>query len=113
MLIEKTYGVSLRGGAAPAVNEQPERYAPSIDSLLSALCAQLSPEVRNDLRILVEIMTSDNERAKAALHANLVEFQEAVRDHKELKQLRRDVEALKKLLNPNVPAGELGETSDT
>ncbi len=102
MLIEKTYGVSLRSGVPPpkGVNEQAAPYS------------SYPADVQNDIKILIEVMTSGEADIKTALRANLVEFRNAVRNNRRLRELERDVEALKKVLDREDPSGEgKGETS--
>ncbi len=87
----------------------------SVDWLLTGKKSEqrvYSKQIENDISLLVEIMESEDEDIKAALRANLIEFRKSVSNNRELRQLRRDVDALKRILNPVDPAGQAGETSD-
>jgi hypothetical protein len=61
-------------------------------------------EKETDLREIVaavtEIMGSDDETTKAALKMNVVAFKQAIYNRKEVAGLKRDLEAIKKVLNP-------------
>jgi len=47
---------------------------------------------------------------KAALRANILEFREAVRNNKKIAKRERDIEAMKKILNPEDRRGDVRET---
>jgi transcriptional regulator with XRE-family HTH domain len=58
-------------------------------------------ESRELVNAVVEIMASEDETTKAALKMNVAAFKEAVYNKGEVKALRRDLEAIKKVLNPS------------
>jgi transcriptional regulator with XRE-family HTH domain len=70
------------------VAEQIGNYEPDIDQLLKAA---------------EDILRSDNETVKSALKSNIIAFHYTVKCDKEIKILKRDVDAMKKILNPGAP----------
>jgi hypothetical protein len=64
------------------------------------LCAGPPEGLRELVEAVVEIMTSEDETTKAALKMNVVAFRQAVNNTKEITNLKRDMEAIKKVLHP-------------
>jgi transcriptional regulator with XRE-family HTH domain len=72
------------------------------------------PDLADLISALVEVMraeTPEDEGIKAALRTNLVQFRVDVRNNKKIARLERDMDAMKKILNPADPPGEAKETS--
>ncbi len=76
---------------AEVVAEPVESYAKDINDLLKAAA---------------DILRSDNETIKSALKSNIIAFHYTVNCDKELENLKRDVDAMKKIINPKGPNTE-------
>jgi transcriptional regulator with XRE-family HTH domain len=109
MLIESKYGVRLtadtesftattQGKPVAGVNERAVSYS------------GMAPDIRIFVEAVVEILTTPNEYS-GALKENILAFQRAVRHDKEVSELRREVDALKKVLRPGGSPGNVKETS--
>lgn len=59
-----------------------------------------TPELQEVYNAFVEVMTSGDEGAITALTANALYFQNAVQNGRDLAELKRDMEVIKKRLNP-------------
>lgn len=70
------------------VAEHAGAYGSDIDELLQAT---------------ENILRSDNETIKSALKSNIIAFHYTVKCDKELENLKRDVDAMKKIINPKSP----------
>ncbi len=65
--------------------------------------AKYAPDVQQFLDAAEEILLSNNETVKTALKSNIVAFHYAVKRDKEVRKLQRDVDAMKKIINPENP----------
>lgn len=100
-----------RAGAG-TLNEHGATYrVPEIEATVVAprLPPAPSPELQEVYDAVIEVMTSGDQGAIAALTANALYFQEAVRNGKDLAELKRDMEVIKRVLNPGGPFTDVKE----
>jgi transcriptional regulator with XRE-family HTH domain len=94
-------GSMFRGDieATPTVNESHAPYNVS----------PFPPHIQELLAAAAEILLSDDEIIKTALKTNIVAFRHAISCDKDIKVLKREVEALKTIINPIEPPGGVKE----
>ena len=102
MLIEEKYGLTLTDTSSKHTAAlQGERHAAGVsERKFEYWC--LADDIKTFVDAVVEILTTDNEYS-GALKENILAFQRAVRHDREMGALRRDLDAIKKVLHPGDP----------
>lgn len=77
-------------------------YAPEVEGVAEH-AGTYEPDINDLLKATADILRSDNETIKSALKSNIIAFHYTVKCDKELENLKRDVDAMKKIINPKGP----------
>jgi len=77
-------------------------YAPEAEGVAEPV-ESYAQDIKDLLKAAADILRSDNETIKSALKSNIIAFHYTVKCDKEIKTLKRDVDAMKKILNPGAP----------
>jgi len=73
------------------------------------LASETDPELTTMIKNVKAVMASKNKFLKAALRANLIAFESALKDNEKMENLERDMQALKKIIHPVDPGTDTKE----
>ena len=99
----------LLTGQGPMI--RPESVAEPINYVVTPLRSDRGSnrDISRMVKSLKAVMASKNETLKAALRADLIAFESALRDNEKIEGLERDMDTLKKIIRPSETIAESKE----